>query len=85
MVTKQGTWKAKIPTQYKTKNKNVSIDRDQKKKCPVCGKANKLIVHAKPQYINEHDPNMYHVSKCLNCKYIHLVLVAQEEENNDHY
>lgn len=72
MTNKDGQFKTKIPTAYRTK-KNVSIDGDIRKRCPSCNKNNKLIVYNKPQSVNEHDTTLYTMSKCTHCKYIHLV------------
>jgi hypothetical protein len=70
-MNKDGQVKTKIPTSYRNK-KDVSIDGDQKKKCPSCGKPKSLIVYGKPKAINEHDPNMYYLKRCNFCKYVHI-------------
>jgi len=78
MVTKDGQLKTKLPTQYKRK-KDISIDGNIRKICPVCNNKKKtLIVYAKPQNINEHDPSLYHVTKCSSCKYLHLDPISLE-------
>jgi hypothetical protein len=77
---KDGTFKTKLPTTYRTskKNKNKSVDGDIRKKCHICGKNGKLIVYAKPKPINEHDTALYYISRCSNCQYIHLVPATVE-------
>ena len=83
MVTKDGTWKEKFPTAYRTKNKDISIDGDKKKRCPICGKARSLIVYAKPQNINEHDSYLYNVQRCSNCKYVHIIPLTEYGNKKD--
>jgi C4-type Zn-finger protein len=83
LVTKDSTYKTKIPTIYK-KKKNISIDGDIRKQCPVClSKKGTYIQYAKPQTVNEHDGTLYYVSKCSKCKYVHLdpISVETKEEN----
>ena len=77
MNNKNGQVKTKLPTSYKSK-KDVSIDGDKKKKCPTCGKQNALIVYSKPKPINEHDPHLYYIKRCTNCKYVHVTPASQD-------
>jgi C4-type Zn-finger protein len=83
MVNKDGQFKTKIPTAYK-KKKNISIDGDIKKQCPVClSKKGTYIEYAKPQTVNEHDGTLYHVGKCSKCKYVHLDPISVEPKEEE--
>jgi len=69
MTNKQGSTKTKLPTQYKTKNKNVSIDGTQElRRCPNCNKRKLLIKH---QY--EKEGKYYKYSRCSNCAYSNYI------------
>jgi hypothetical protein len=78
LVTKQGTWKAKLPTQYRTSNNKKKILKQegdkldyQITKCVVCAKK-------KMEKYNMKDPKgeLVTINKCKNCKYTNASVVT---------
>lgn len=84
MVTKDGQFKTKLPTQYKTNNKKkIIIEKEGSKlnyqkniKCFVCGKRKMEKYYEK---IVE-DGRLYKVKTCNYCNYSNYILINEEKK-----
>lgn len=84
MVTKQGSYKTKLPTQYRTnKSKKKIIKQEGEKinyqiiKCVICAKK-------KMEKYDLKDPkgNVVTINKCKNCKYMNSSVVTMYSWNS---
>ena len=84
MVNKQGSYKTKLPTQYKRskKNRNVSIDgTEELRRCPTCSKRKMLIKHN--YKTSNEDDKIYKYSHCQNCQYTNYVIVSYQSKTEE--
>lgn len=89
MVNKQGSYKTKLPTQYRskstTKKKKVLKKEGDKLnytivKCPVCNKRKMQKYDFKQEINNE----LVHINECKNCKFINSSTVVYQKPEYPH-